>query len=368
MTRAAARADGRAGILPYQELASAIARGAVTAREPIAETQIQPASLDLRLGPVAHRLRASFLPGRGASVADRLEDFVMHTISLETGAVLETGCVYLVPLTEQLALPPDISGTANPKSSTGRLDVFTRLIADHSTGFDRVQPGYSGPLYAEICPQTFSILVRTGSSLSQLRLRRGEARIDDDALARLHAEEHIVDRDGDIENGLALTLDLQGMAGEGARRIGYRAKRHSGVVDVDRIGAYDPLDFWEPLQGQGDRPLILDPNEFYILASKEAVRIPASHAAEMVPFDPLVGEFRVHYAGFLDPGFGYGPHGASRIVLEVRSHEVPFALEDGQVVGRLHFERMAAVPDRLYGVHIRSHYQGQALKLSKHFR
>ena len=356
------------GILPADEISRAIDAGILKLAEPPLEGQIQPASLDLRLGSQAYRVRASFLPGAGQSVAKKLKDLMVHKIDISEGAVLETGCVYVVPLLEALDMPADLSAAANPKSSTGRLDVFTRVIADGVGAFDQVPAGYSGPLYAEICPQTFSIMVRKGSRLSQLRFRRGSTIEPDDALRALHAEQSLVStRAIDIDNGVGLSVDLEGND-EGL--IGYRAKRHTGIVDVDVPGACDVLDYWEPIYRRKEPRLILDPDEFYILASKEAVHVPPTHAAEMVPFNPLVGEFRVHYAGFFDPGFGHdaaGGHG-SRAVLEVRSHKVPFILEDGQIIGRLVYERMAGLPDVLYGQGIGSHYQAQGLKLSKHFK
>jgi dCTP deaminase len=333
--------------------------GEVLASEPIGEDQIQPASIDLRLGEVAYRVRASFLPGPDATVAERIDELKLHEIPLGDGAVLETGCVYIVPLLESLALPPDIGAAANPKSSTGRLDVFTRVIADATRGFDRITPGYHGPLYAEISPRTFPVLVREGSRLSQIRFHHGHAVIGGAALAALHERERLVDTP---------TPDLSGFGND--RFIGYRAKRHTGLIDVDRRASYDVAEFWEPIKARRDESLILDPDEFYILASREAVQVPPDCAAEMVPFDPLVGEFRVHYAGFFDPGFGYAGAGGrgSRAVLEVRSREVPFILEHGQIVGRLVYEKMLARPDTLYGEGIGSNYQAQSLKLSKHFR
>ena len=342
--------------------------GGIVPRYPFAPDQIQPASLDLRLGTIAYRVRASFLPGPGTTVAQRIAELKLHEFSLAEGAVLETGCVYIVPLIESLALPPDIAAAANPKSSTGRLDVFTRVIADETRGFDRIAGGYHGPLYAEISPKTFPVLVREGSRLSQLRLRRGNAALGDEALRALHARERLVDRtEAVMGDGVAVSIDL-GANGNGV--VGYRAKRHTAVIEVERRGAYDAADFWEPISARADRSLILDPDEFYILASNEAVQVPPDYAAEMVPFDPLVGEFRVHYAGFFDPGFGYAGSGGlgSRAVLEVRSREVPFILEHGQIVGRLVYEKMLARPDRLYGQGIGSNYQAQGLKLSKHFR
>ena len=356
------------GILPDRMIGQLAAAGGILPSTDFVPDQIQPASLDLRLGEVAYRVRASFLPGR-TTVAERIDGLKLHEVSLSDGAVLETGCVYIVPLLESLALPDEISAAANPKSSTGRLDVFTRVIADELRGFDRIEAGYHGPLYAEISPRTFPVLVREGSRLSQIRFRRGHALLDAPALRALHARERLVDgEDADVSEGVAVGVDLSGLGPGGL--VGYRAKRHTGLIDVERRAGYAVLDFWEPMQARPDKSLILDPNEFYILASKEAVQVPPEYAAEMVPFDPLVGEFRVHYAGFFDPGFGYAGAGGkgSRAVLEVRSREVPFILEHGQIVGRLVYEKMIARPDKLYGQGIGSNYQAQSLKLSKHFK
>lgn len=356
------------GLLPSQSLRAMIAAHEIAASADIKDEQIQPASIDLRLGNVAYRIRASFLPGEGATVRDKLDGVVMHEIDLTRGAVLETGCVYLVPLMEQVALPWRVSGTANAKSSTGRLDVFTRLVTDNARAFDTIPERYRGPLWAEISPRTFSVLVRTGSRLNQLRLRRGSPPMSDAALKRLQEEVGIVSGDATIDKGIGFTIDLEGDQLTGL--VGYRAKRHAGVIDMDRVGAYDPADFWDPVHTKKSRSIILDPGEFYILASREAVSIPPEFAAEMVPFDPLVGEFRVHYAGFFDPGFGFAGAGGAgaRGVLEVRSHEVPFVLEHGQTVGRLMFERLTEPPQRLYGQGVGSNYQRQGLALSKHFR
>ena len=360
------------GILPDSMIRQLAADGGILTASAFVPDQIQPASLDLRLGEVAYRVRASFLPG-STTVARRIDELKLHEFALTEGAVLETGCVYIVPLQESLALPDDIAASANPKSSTGRLDVFTRVIADETRGFDRIEAGYHGPLYAEISPRTFPVLVREGSRLSQIRFRRGHALLDSESLHALHARERLVDsNEADVSEGVAVSVDLSGRLG-GAERpgiVGYRAKRHTGLIDVERRGGYSVLDFWEPISARPDRSLILDPNEFYILASKEAVQVPPDYAAEMVPFDPLVGEFRVHYAGFFDPGFGYAGSGGSgsRAVLEVRSREVPFILEHGQIVGRLVYEKMMARPETLYGSGIGSNYQAQTLKLSKHFK
>jgi dCTP deaminase len=357
------------GILPDRMIAAMEEDGLILPAFPFVESQIQPASLDLRLGEVAYRVRASFLPGPDVTVAERIDELKLHEVDLTDGAVLETNCVYIVPLLESLALPPSILASANPKSSTGRLDVFTRVIADGTRRFDMIGAGYHGPLYAEISPKTFPVLLRQGSRLSQIRFRTGAPLLDDDELEALHEAERLVDCDNaDLAGGVAVSVDLSGEGSDGF--VGYRAKRHTGVIDIDRRGGYAVDDFWEPIRARPDRSLILDPGEFYILASKEAVQVPPDYAAEMVPFDPLVGEFRVHYAGFFDPGFGHAVAGGqgSRAVLEVRSREVPFILEHGQIVGRLVYERMLAPPDTLYGTRIASNYQGQGLKLSKHFR
>ncbi|MDQ8698645.1 2'-deoxycytidine 5'-triphosphate deaminase [Hyphomicrobium sp. LHD-15] len=356
------------GIFPVQAIRALVSAGGLKASEAFGPGQIQPASVDLRLGPRAYRVRASFLPGPGGTVAERLADLKLHEFDIAGGAVLETGCVYVVPLLESLALPDAIAASANPKSSTGRLDVFTRVIADGVSAFDLIPAGYKGPLYAEICPQTFPIVVRKGSKLSQLRFRHGDPRETDDGLVRLQAAETLVSgATADIRDGIALSVDL---AGDASGLVGYRAKKHTGVVDVDAPGACAVADYWEPVRADSKRRLILDPDQFYILASKEAVHIPPTHAAEMMPFNPLVGEFRVHYAGFMDPGFGHSAAGGSgsRVVLEVRSHTVPFILEDGQIVGRLVYERMMEVPEVLYGRELGSNYQAQGLKLSKHFK
>ena len=393
----AAEAERSTGLLPSQLLRDAVSLGhEIMASEPIGEDQIQPASIDLRLGEAAYRVRASFLPGARASVRDKLDQLSMHRIDLTQGAVLEKDCVYIVPLLEHLALKKRMSAMANPKSSIGRLDVFARIITDQGSEFDRVREGYKGPLYAELSPRAFSILVRTGSRLVQLRVRRGSPLFRDTALRRLHAETPLVEtpRDepagsrpthggggpaavprGAIRNGLPFTVDVSGDAsGSGTGLVGYKARRHTDVIDVDLVDHYDPREFWDPVYPhrgpRGPDGVVLDPNDFYVLASREAVVVPPDHAAEMIPYDAFVGEFRVHYAGFFDPGFGSAEAegSGSRAVLEVRSHEVPFLIEHGQVVGRMLYEKLIARPDRLYGGAIGSSYQRQGLALSKHFK
>lgn len=354
------------GVLPNQLISQMIADSQIAATRAISAAQIQPASLDLRLGTTAYRVRASFLAGQGERVLDRLEEFEMHRVDLNNGAVLEKGCVYVVPLMESLALPDSVQAVANAKSSTGRLDLLTRTITDGGTEFDRVAPGYCGPLYAEICPRSFSVLVRPGMRLNQIRFGDGEAVLDDAALRALHAETPLVDGEAVIDDGLGFSVDLRL---PDTTLVGYRAKPHTGVIDLDLIDHYDPRAYWEEVHSDNGQ-IILDPGAFYILVSREAVTIPPEYAAEMAPFLAMVGEFRVHYAGFFDPGFGHDAAGGagSRGVLEVRCHEAPFVLEHGQVVGRLIYERMAEVPTQLYGAGIASNYQGQGLKLSKHFR
>ncbi|MFN3845759.1 MAG: 2'-deoxycytidine 5'-triphosphate deaminase [Paracoccaceae bacterium] len=354
------------GVLAAQHLRQMIASGSIHAASDILPAQVQPASLDLRLGTMAYRVRASFLAGKGRPVADRLREFEMHRMDLGQGTVLEKGCVYVIPLMEHLALPPGLSAVANAKSSTGRLDLLTRLITDGGTEFDRIPEGYDGPLYAEVCPRSFSVLVRAGQRLNQIRFRRGQSVLSDSALAALHAVEPLVDGVPVISEGLGFSVDLRPKTGD---LVGYCAKPHTGVVDLDLIGHYPATEFWEEIRTHDGR-IILDPGAFYILVSQEAVTIPPDYAAEMAPYLAMVGEFRVHYAGFFDPGFGYAAAGGagSRGVLEVRCHEAPFVLEHGQVVGRLVYERMAERPDALYGEKIASNYQGQGLKLAKQFR
>ncbi|MCP5088832.1 MAG: 2'-deoxycytidine 5'-triphosphate deaminase [Rhodobacteraceae bacterium] len=354
------------GVLPSQAIAEMLDTGQISVSEPVVEGQIQPASLDLRLGQKAWRVRASFLAGAGTKVADRLDNFKMHEIDLSNGAVLEKGCVYMVPLMESLNLPADVNAVANAKSSTGRLDLFTRCITDQGIEFDRIEKGYSGPLYAEISPRSFSVLVRPGMRLNQIRFRRGQAVLSDGELQALHDDIELVNGQAQIDGGLGFSVDLTPRE-DGI--VGYRAKPHTGLIDLDLIDHYNPAEFWEPVRTDSGR-IILDPGAFYILVSREAVHIPPQCAAEMAPYLAMVGEFRVHYAGFFDPGFGHAAAGGkgARGVLEVRCHEAPFALEHGQSVGRLVYEHMAEVPDTLYGADLKSNYQGQGLKLSKHFK
>jgi dCTP deaminase len=364
------------GVFPRQRIKALIRRKIVQSPVEIEDTQIQPASLDLRLGAKAYRVPASFLPGKTKTVVEQLSELECDEINLENGAVLEKGTVYVVELQEYLDLPDTISALANPKSSTGRLDVFTRLIADNSDVFDNVPGGYEGKIYTEISPCSFSIRARRGSKLNQIRFRRRNSQqqettnfnLSDRELSEVHEKTRLVDGTLQLRNGLILSVDL---SSQGApNTVGYRAQKFTGVIDIDKVGEYDPRDFWEPVHVRDYRKLILDPNQFYILASRERIHIPPDLAAEMVPIDPTMGEFRVHYAGFFDPGFGFTEHGypGSRAVLEVRSHEVPFVLEDGQAIGRLVYERLSETPEVLYGQIDTSNYQGQGLKLSKHFR
>jgi len=367
----------KGGIFPSQAIKDLIHRGFLKTSSGmiILDDQIQPASLDLRLGKKAYRVRASFLPGQGRTVETQLETLSLHEFSLEEGAVLERDCFYVVEVEECLKLPDSVSAFANPKSSTGRLDVFTRLISDGAEIFDYVEPGYDGKLYVEISPRTFSIKVRSGSRLNQLRFRRRigqqdrfeRPKLNDKDLRALHEKEQLVDCTPTIRDGLNTRVDLKGM--DGTTLIGYRAQKHTDIIDVDKPGSYKMQDFWEPIHAREDGRLILDPGEFYILVSKEALHIPIEYAAEMVPIDPMMGEFRAHYAGFFDPGFGAESAGGkgSRAVLEVRSHDIPFVLEDGQIIARLIYEPLTQIPETIYGKDLKSNYQAQGLKLSKHF-
>jgi len=362
------------GILPESQLIAAFDKQQISAAEPLLDGQIQPASLDLRLGARAWRIQASFLPGRGQTVMDKIDKFSMYELDLTQGAVLETGCVYIVELLESLALPESLSATANPKSSTGRLDVFTRLITDGAVEFEAVAAGYTGPLYAEISPRTFSVMVRKGSRLSQLRLRRGQKILDDAGHADLQERHQLVRFDDEtivsINDGIGLSVNL--VPQEKTGLVGWRARKHAGLIDVDKPASQPAARFWEAVT-EADLfkgGLVLNPDEFYILASQEFVIVPADYAAEMRAYDTRVGEFRAHYAGFFDPGFGMAEIGATptRAVLEVRSHDVPFLIEQGQTVCRLVYEPMSARPKQLYGAAgSGSNYQSQGLKLAKHF-
>ena len=355
----------KSGVLCDSQIRQMISQGRIAGAAPILDAQVQPASLDLRLGDVAYRVRASFLPGR-ANVTERLDDLTMHKVPLAGGAVLEKGCVYVVPLMERLQLHMGMTAAASAKSSIGRLDLMTRVITDRGIEFDRIPEGYDGPLYAELCPQSFSVVAQPGQMLNQVIFRQGHTTLSDRALREIHARSPIVTGEAVISDGLGFSVDLQPARGD---LVGYRAKRHTGLIDLSKLNHYTPEDYWEEIRTTRGR-IILDPGAFYILVSREAIAIPPDCAAEMAPYLAMVGEFRVHYAGFFDPGFGYDAAGGagSRGVLEVRCREAPFVLEHGQVVGRLVYERMSAAPQALYGAEIASNYQGQGLKLSKHFR
>ena len=354
------------GVLPSQSISKLILKKIIFADNEIEKGQIQPASLDLRLGNVAWRVRASFLTGKDKNVTDLLDEFKMHQIDMMEGAVLEKGCVYLVPIEENLRLPADLSAIANAKSSTGRLDLLTRIITNKGTEFDRIPAGYNGQLFVEICPRSFSVLVRPGMRLNQIRFRQGQAILADEELLELHKKEKLIDSAPKIDAGLGFSVDLQPEKGS---LVGYQAKPHTGIIDLDNVKTYKREDFWQEVHSSNSK-IILDPDAFYILVSRESVHIPPAYAAEMAPYLAMVGEFRVHYAGFFDPGFGHANAGGSgsRGVLEVRCHEAPFVLEHGQIVGRLVYEKMAETPKELYGENIKSNYQGQGLKLSKHFK
>jgi dCTP deaminase len=268
-------------------------------------------------------------------------------------------------------------GRCNPKSTTGRLDIFTRVITDHSERFDEIRPGYRGPLYLEIAPQSFPVRVQAGVSLSQLRLLAGAPALSDAALRRLYRSTPLLFDDDDrplppgrvtVHGGLGMSIDLSGRMTDGI--IGYRAHANPPAVDIGKIGFYDPLEFWEPIKRPGRDAFILEANRFYILVSKERIRVPPEYAAEMVVYDAGAGEIRTHYAGFFDPGFGFGDGSVlgTKVVMEVRAREVPFMVYDGQTSFKVWFERLLGRPARVYGEGLGSSYQHQALTLSKQFR
>jgi dCTP deaminase len=362
------------GILPAQSIREFIDAKRIDATEGITEEQIQPASIDLRLGDVAYRVRASFLPGPDCTVQQKISELLITKVDLTDGVVFEKGCVYIVPLMEELRLPRNVTAKANPKSTTGRLDIFTRLITDYGTQFERVAPGYPGKLYAEIVSRTFTIRVRTGMKLNQLRFIRGNPPSHDGPLVELDEKENLVYENeespirANIQKGLRIAVKLR--TDRESEKVAYKAKKNAPVIDLEKRDFYDPNEFWDTVYSPRNQDIILDPGDFYLLASKERIRVPPDYAAEMVPFDPSIGEFRVHYAGFFDPGFGYGLSDipGTLAVLEVRAHEVPILIEHGQVVGRLEYSPMIARPDKIYGVQIGSSYQMQGLALSKQFK
>jgi len=388
------------GILPVQKLKELVEAGIITGTKdhPIEEDQFQPNSIDLRLGETAYRVRSSFLP-ENESVNQKIDKLLQYSFSIRDGAVLEPNCVYIIPLLEKLNLPEshytagraagngtgnsdarlisieNLTAKANPKSTTGRLDIFTRVITDHSHRFEEIEQGYKGNLYLEVVPKSFPIRVRTGHRLNQLRLRHGLQILSDEELLRVHgADPLLFDTDGTplamnrvkVNNGLFMSVNLQAEADD---ILGYKAKKHRDLIDLDRIGHYEISDFWEPIYATNEDHLILEPEAFYIFASRERCRIPKHLAAEMIAYDTGSGELRTHYAGFFDSGFGgsVADKGA-RAVLEVRSHDVPFLIEDGQTFCSMRFEPNMENPDFVYGSSIKSNYQGQGLKLGKHFK
>jgi dCTP deaminase len=380
----------QSGILPFQRLRTLVRQGAIQAEAPVTPEQIQPASLDLRLGTKAYRLLSSFLPEPSDqqsqfTIEDLYRsDLVMYDMDLSQGAILEKGHVYLVPLMERLKLPKDIRGRTNPKSSTGRLDIFTRVVTDLHVGFDEIRPGYSGPLFLEIVPRSFTIRVQAGLALNQLRLMSGKPLVSDSSLRTLHRHTPLLCHNGGhgepdqplsakdirVDNGLFLRVDLRGSS-EGDRAIvGYRAKKNSHVIDLNKVGHYSAADYWEPLYRNATATMLLEPEEFYILTSKERIQVPPGYSAEMVAYEAACGELRTHYAGFFDPGFGYAnpTRKGTQVVLEVRPHDVPFRIHDGQTFFKVMYEKMQDIPTHLYGASLGSSYAQQGLTLSKHFK
>ena len=364
---------GAGGVLPSQRLREAVNDGWITSLYNIPQSSIQPASLDLRLGRKAWRLRCSFLPAIGAPVMERAEALAIEEIDIDRGgATLEPGRPYLIPLVEELHLPPHVRAKANPKSSTGRLDVFTRVLTDGNNRFDEIGAGYSGRLYLEVVPRSFAVKVEELLSLNQVRLETSPARVTDAEIPRIHEESPLlyIDRhplraaDLEISDGLFLSVDLSGPHN---RVVGYRAKKNSHRLDLSQIRHYEWREYWEPVYPERGGRVVLDPDLFYLLLSAEGVSVPPGYAAEMMAYDPTAGELRTHYAGFFDPGFGYDRDGGSRAALEVRARDVPFMVEHRQPIAKLAYQRMAAEPDRLYGSQVGSNYQGQETMLSKHF-
>ena len=362
------------GTLPSQTIQELIRIGRIKAPSEIAEDQIQPASIDLRLGPVAYRVRASFLPGQHSTVEKKIAELQIEKMDLTKPTVFDKGSVFIVPLLEEVSLPADTLAKANPKSTTGRLDIFTRLISDYGAEFDWVRKGYSGKLYAEVVSRTFTVTVSVGTKLNQLRFIRGNPPYTDNMLMELDEKETLVFEDEDnpvqanIDRGLRISVDLRGNGD--TEIVAHKAKKHAPAIDLSKKNFYEESEFWEPIYAPLAGGIVLDPGDFCLLASREKVRVPPTLAAELVPYDPSIGELRVHYAGFFDPGFGYGLSDipGTKAVLEVRAHEVPVLIEDRQIIGRLLYSRMMGRPDKVYGVSIGSSYQKQGAMLSKQFK
>ncbi|MDR4460448.1 MAG: 2'-deoxycytidine 5'-triphosphate deaminase [Nitrospirales bacterium] len=380
----------KTGILSFQHLRALVRQKVIRADAPITPRQIQPASLDLRLGTKAYRLLSSFLPEPSDqqsqfTIEDLYRsDMVMYDMDLTNGAILEKGHVYLVPLMEKVKLPKDIRGRTNPKSSTGRLDIFTRVVTDLHMGFDEIRSGYEGPLFLEIVPRSFTIRVQAGLALNQLRLMSGKPMVSDSGLRAVHRKTPLLYHNGDsgktdlalsarelrVNNGLFLSVDLQGSSDHSEAIVGYRAKKNSHVIDLSLVGHYVASDFWEPLKRNATATMLLEPEEFYILASKERIQVPPGYSSEMVAYEAACGELRTHYAGFFDPGFGYAncSRKGTQVVLEVRPHDVPFRIHDGQTFFKVVYEKMRDIPTQLYGSALGSSYYQQGLTLSKHFK
>jgi len=358
------------GIFTHLEIDALIADGAIRPRRPLDPVQHQPTTLDLRLGPEAFVVRAGFLPARGA-VTDQVGALALERLDLAApgGTLLKRGRVYLARLLEDLALPSDVRARANPRSSTGRIDVFTRTIVDGHDRFDDVPAGYAGPLWLEIVPRSFDVLVRAGQRLNQARFLRGRALLPDEALRRrVRADDLLPGGPRAAVQDHALLLGLSLVPDEPGAPVGWRARRGAPALDLAAVGTHDPHAFFEPVHPEADGTLVLQPEEFYILASRERLRVPPDLAAEMLAWDVGMGELRTNYAGFFDPGFGWGadsPHGA-RAVLEVRPHDVPFRVEHGQPIFRLQFSSCVRPCDRLYGG-AGSAYQNQGLALARWF-
>ncbi len=362
------------GTLPSQTIRELIRIGRISAPSEIADDQIQPASIDLRLGPVAYRVRASFLPGQHSTVEKKIAELQIEKMDLTKPTVFDKGSVFIVPLLEEVSLPADTLAKANPKSTTGRLDIFTRLISDYGAEFDWVRKGYTGKLYAEVVSRTFTVTVCVGTKLNQLRFIRGNPPYTDNMLMELDEKETLVFEDEDnpaqanIDRGLRISVDLRGNGD--TEVVAHKAKKHAPAIDLSKKNFYEESEFWEPIHAPAAGGIVLNPGDFYLLASREKVRVPPTLAAELVPYDPSIGELRVHYAGFFDPGFGYGLSDipGTKAVLEVRAHEVPVLIEDRQIIGRLLYSRMMGRPDKVYGISIGSSYQKQGVMLSKQFK
>jgi len=327
------------------------------------KSQIQPSSIDLSLSDECYEIKTSFL-SPDSKVRDKLNKIYSKKINLKTSKIFKKNKTYIVRLNETLHLNNSISGHCNPKSSTGRLNIFCRTILDYCDEYEKIPKNYNGEIFLEITTRSFDIKISKGDKLNQMRLRKKTNNyLNDKDLKKINKRNALIftNKKNIIENGLRISVDLS----NDNKICAYVAKKTSLNINFSKISFYEIKKFWKPLKPVNNS-LIIEKNKFYILKSREKIRIPSNLAGEMIPYDTGIGDFRAHYAGFFDPGFG-DPKG-SYAVLEVKTNELPFILEDGQTIARIKYEKLNKKTFLVYGSIINSNYQNQKLALSKHFK